>query len=445
MITRIEIDGFKSLRDFAMDLEPFTVLIGPNSAGKSNILEALALLSRLVSMSMNDALKLGRGRVRDQFSRRGSEVVGEMTFKVDLLVVGARFHAAVPRAHSRWRYVLRLSRRAVARLEQIVIAEESLSAILTGEDDWASSHPEMAPWLSYKYSQPHAIFERRRNESTGDLELTIQAGSSRGNPSFKDTVVALGDLFIDEEELIAMELQSLGFFSPDSIQVSETSESTDVYELARDGSNLPTVLASLDDEAAGSIRADLAALIPSVASFEVTKDEEENVRLDLLLSTGERLPARLASGGTLRILALLTVLRMSPRSTVLCLEEPENGIYPARLRALLERLRQASSTHESEERYLARAPLGSKIMPGFFWNLIGTQTLLTTHSPVALAALRAEPRHLRFIDMVVRDSWRVSRARGVGQKVSRAEASQMVSVREIDRLLQAAQSGEEGA
>ena len=31
MITRLEVDGFKSLRDFAVDLEPFTVFIGPNS------------------------------------------------------------------------------------------------------------------------------------------------------------------------------------------------------------------------------------------------------------------------------------------------------------------------------------------------------------------------------------------------------------------------------
>jgi hypothetical protein len=47
MLTRLEVDGFKSLRDFSIDLEPLTVLLGPNDAGKSNILEALALSSRL--------------------------------------------------------------------------------------------------------------------------------------------------------------------------------------------------------------------------------------------------------------------------------------------------------------------------------------------------------------------------------------------------------------
>ena len=62
MLTRLEIDGFKSLRDFEIDLEPLTVLVGPNGAGKSNILEALGLISRLGEHRPEEALKLGRGR-----------------------------------------------------------------------------------------------------------------------------------------------------------------------------------------------------------------------------------------------------------------------------------------------------------------------------------------------------------------------------------------------
>ena len=104
MITRIEVDGFKSLRDFAMDLEPFTVMIGPNSAGKSNILEALGLLSRLVTMPVSEALKQGRGRVRDQFSRHRSEVVETMAFKVEFLIGATHAYAPESLVHTRWRY-----------------------------------------------------------------------------------------------------------------------------------------------------------------------------------------------------------------------------------------------------------------------------------------------------------------------------------------------------
>ncbi|MFG2517090.1 AAA family ATPase [Streptomyces sp. NPDC048584] len=37
MITRIEIDGYTSFDDFALDLSPFTVLVGANASGKSNL------------------------------------------------------------------------------------------------------------------------------------------------------------------------------------------------------------------------------------------------------------------------------------------------------------------------------------------------------------------------------------------------------------------------
>lgn len=51
---------------------------------------------------------------------------------------------------------------------------------------------------------------------------------------------------------------------------------------------------------------------------------------------GPRLPARALSEGTLRFLALCTLLE-DPRFTgLLCMEEPENGIHPANLPAVIE-------------------------------------------------------------------------------------------------------------
>jgi ABC-type uncharacterized transport system ATPase subunit len=85
MLTRLEVDGFKSLRDFSIDLEPLTVLLGPNDAGKSNILEALALSSRLGSHTPEDALKQGRGRALDQFRREGTQVASAITLNLETL------------------------------------------------------------------------------------------------------------------------------------------------------------------------------------------------------------------------------------------------------------------------------------------------------------------------------------------------------------------------
>ena len=46
MITRIELDGFKTFQDFSLDLAPLQVIVGANGAGKSNLFDALRLLGR---------------------------------------------------------------------------------------------------------------------------------------------------------------------------------------------------------------------------------------------------------------------------------------------------------------------------------------------------------------------------------------------------------------
>jgi AAA15 family ATPase/GTPase len=55
MITRIEIDGFKSFKNFEMDFTPLTMIAGSNASGSSNLFEALQLLSRLVEVDIQTA------------------------------------------------------------------------------------------------------------------------------------------------------------------------------------------------------------------------------------------------------------------------------------------------------------------------------------------------------------------------------------------------------
>ena len=45
LLKKVHIKNFLSLRDVELSLKPLTVLVGPNASGKSNILNALSLLS----------------------------------------------------------------------------------------------------------------------------------------------------------------------------------------------------------------------------------------------------------------------------------------------------------------------------------------------------------------------------------------------------------------
>ena len=49
MLKRVHIKGYKSLQDVEVELSPLTLLFGPNSAGKSNFLDSLQLLSKMAT------------------------------------------------------------------------------------------------------------------------------------------------------------------------------------------------------------------------------------------------------------------------------------------------------------------------------------------------------------------------------------------------------------
>ncbi|KYF66251.1 hypothetical protein BE11_31475 [Sorangium cellulosum] len=138
---------------------------------------------------------------------------------------------------------------------------------------------------------------------------------------------------------------------------------------------------------------------------------------------GGRVPARILSDGTLRLVALLTLLRGSPPGALIAVEEPENGIYPGRLRALVDKLVDATT------------PRGDVLPP---------QVLLTSHSPAILAALHGRPESLVFADLVRRgDDLRSARMRHVRAGDGPERDPSTVSRREIERILDAARPDDE--
>jgi len=72
MIRRVRIDGYKSLQNIELELSQLTLIIGPNATGKSNLFDALRLLSRIVmSRSLQEAFDEHRGDPIEAFSYSG--------------------------------------------------------------------------------------------------------------------------------------------------------------------------------------------------------------------------------------------------------------------------------------------------------------------------------------------------------------------------------------
>lgn len=61
MIKTIQVNGFKSLRDFELELGAVNVLVGANGSGKSNILEAIGVLSAAAGGRIDDESLMRRG------------------------------------------------------------------------------------------------------------------------------------------------------------------------------------------------------------------------------------------------------------------------------------------------------------------------------------------------------------------------------------------------
>lgn len=86
MLTRIEVDGFKSFENLKIDLLPFTVLLGTNAAGKSNLFDVIRLLSNLATKDVAEAIKEMRGEPLELFRRTAQGRSKSISIAVEVLV-----------------------------------------------------------------------------------------------------------------------------------------------------------------------------------------------------------------------------------------------------------------------------------------------------------------------------------------------------------------------
>jgi predicted ATPase len=433
MITRIEVDGFKSLRGFAVDLAPLTAIVGPNGVGKSNLFDALQVLSALAREEVIDALGEGRGTKLEKFARTQDGDSRRILIAAEVLL-NATGPEGRPTQQSRFRYEIEISReRDLRGIEKLVSKGERLETIPQANDAWLARHPALAPFTRHdaagvsirmeEDTSPASASRRTlRWRSDHAAPWTSMTMGTRGmERSFLAFPPGLGPPFLEE---VGDALRQLRFLQLEPSKLRLPSERAARRMLEPDGANLPTALAALAPEVRAEIRADLARLVPSFKSFNVVAIEDE-FRLEVELTSGQRLPARVLSDGTLRLLALLLLLRSAQPGALIAIEEPENGIHPGSLHALVEELIEATT------------PRGA----------LPPQVLLNSHSPALVAALHDRPESLVFADLVRRaDGLHATRMRHVWREGDPQDrGATTVSMHEIERILDTARPVDEVA
>ena len=400
MLTRLKVSGFKNLIDVDVSFGPFTCIAGANGVGKSNLLDAIAFLSALAERPLVEAALKVRdqggktGDIRGLFHHVGEYYDKEMTFEAEMIIpkVGADDLGQKAEASSTFvQYAVSLrykedesSRAALGSLELI---REELKHITLGE---AARHLSFRPSKAWKSK---TIWNERRtahyiSTEHKDRETVIkvhQDGGSSGKPQSlraanlpRTVLSAANSAEFPTATLVKREMQAWRLLQLEPSALGEPDSFMAPVVLASDGAHLAAALyhlasaSSQSDLDAAAIYSDVAnrigQLINDVRSVNVDRDERRQL-LTLYVTgrDGTAYPARSLSDGTLRFLAL-SVLALDPDPQgVICMEEPENGIHPQRIPAMIQLLRDLTADVHSLHFEGSANPL--------------RQVIINTHSP----------------------------------------------------------------
>lgn len=310
-----------------LQLDALNVLIGPNAGGKSNLVEALSLLS---AAPRDLASRIRQGGGAPEWIWKGNaaastaEVVAilhepKILYRLAFTSIASRFHLVA---------------------ENLTEADQSQSYYLMGRGE---------PFIV----AGDEIIKIRLNEL--DLEQSIL--SQRKDPDRYPELTSVGTQF-----------GRMRFYRDWDLQILRQPGRIDLPDdfLLPDGSNLGLILNDLQNQPP------VKQLILEKLSllFERVEDVRVVIRGGTLQvffyekGLQEPIPAVRLSDGTLRYLCLLTILCHPDPAPLICIEEPELGLHPDAIATVADLLLAASAR---------------------------TQLIITTHSDALVSALSEVP------------------------------------------------------
>jgi len=431
MLTRLKVSGFKNLVDVDVSFGPFTCIAGANGVGKSNLFDAIRFLSALADNTFVDAALSVRdegGRATDLrtiFHRVNNQYASQISFEVEMIIPPEGVDDLKQQAKASItfvRYKLILAYRqdemqpALGSLELI---DERLEQINLRD---AAKH------LSFDHSAKHwrkSVIQGKRSQpfistvsrKDGDTLIQLhQDGGSGGRPksfladSLPRTVLSTTTAIESPTALLARhEMRSWRLLQLEPSALRKPDEFTAIPGLQADGAHLPATLDylrrisqngsqshELSSPVYNQVAMRLSELIDDVYGVDVDRDERrELLTLQLTSIDGTIYPARALSDGTLRFLAL-AVLEIDLEATgVICMEEPENGIHPGRIEAML-RLLQDIAVDVTE-------PIGLD-------NPL-RQVIINTHSPSVVTQIPGDALILGELHEKIQDGQRFKSVR----------------------------------
>jgi len=345
-IESIRLKNFKAFQNAEIvDIPAFCVFVGANGSGKSTIFSIFGFLRDALTSNVNAALmKLGGSRgfqeVRSRNSQGPIEIEMKFREKPDSPLI----------------------------TYFVQIGEERGKAVVERELLKYRRGSGGQPWRFLDFSRGKGLAVTNELDAVTDVnelhreEQTLKSRdilAVKGLAQFErfPAVMALGNL---------IENWHVSDFHISKARPEQ--EAGYAEHLSREGENLSLVIQYLHNHHEGVFKKILTLLkmrVPGVSSVESRTTEEGRVLLKFQDGSFEDpFLARYVSDGTIKMLAYLTLLYDPNPHPLLCVEEPENQLYPKLLWELAEEFRLYSNR--------------------------GGQVFVSTHSPDFLNAARVE-------------------------------------------------------
>lgn len=313
------LQNFKAVQDSkTIKFTPLTAFIGNNGSGKSSIVEALETLQTLALHGIDAAME----------PWHGFEYIWNQTKTHKPRMIGNREQLSNPMTFSLHALLDRnVSHKIRVHLE--ISADSSLNKVFFQKYEASYSSGKLKESLEYI--------------SNGEIT----------DPNLKVSV--------EDWQFLMLIPQLMTEPMPQKRSIGKT-------KLNKDGSNIAEYLQSIRDQDLQSFNGIIEALkvvLPFALDLQpvITSELERKVYLALSEERiSQKLPSWLLSTGTLRILAILALLRDPDPPPVIIIEEIENGLDPRTVHLLVDEIQNAVESGR-------------------------TQIILTTHSPYLLDLL----------------------------------------------------------
>ena len=335
MITKVRLKNFKNFANETLRLGPFTVIVGANASGKSNIRDAFRFLHGIGRGYTLADIVGGRygagGHVEwERIRGAGNEIVhfGQQSFSIFTKLEGINQNPL--------RYTIEASISNGDRPEFRVTMEKFRES---GYEATYTSHPMGNDPVRKQGDDEHLLLRIARKRGQKKLGYRVAVRPDRPALTQIRNLKHVIRAYKDEAQAVANLFANMRFLDliPDRMrQPSFPGQPV----LGDGGENLPTVLQGIctDEERKAILTEWTRELTPmDVKDFEFPVDPVTGqVRLVIREANDRKVSAYGASDGTLRFLAMLAALLGPDPARLYFFEEIDNGLHPSRLHLLLD-------------------------------------------------------------------------------------------------------------